>query len=317
MKLSSIPLFDLLSDCNSILIAGAGGGFDVYSGIPLYFALRAQGKEVHLANLSFAVLPDDPVSRITPKCAKVTADSSGSETYFPERTLCRWLRETQQIETAIYSFPRCGVVPLREAYSKLVTLLQLDAIVLVDGGTDSLMRGDEAGLGTPEEDISSIAAVHGVEVRQKLLSCLGFGVDFFHGVCHAHFLEAVAALTRSNAFLGVFNVLPQMREGELYVEAIDYCTRHTPLHPSIVSTSISSAVQGHYGNHHVVQRTAGSDLWINPLMPIYWSFLLEAVYDRNIYVKNLENTLSIHDLSQRISAFRARCEVRAWDEIPV
>ena len=41
----------------------------------------------------------------------------------------------------------------------LIEQLQLDTIILVDGGTDSLMRGDEAKLGTPEEDMASIAAV--------------------------------------------------------------------------------------------------------------------------------------------------------------
>ncbi|MFF7988525.1 hypothetical protein ACFZDG_01885 [Kitasatospora xanthocidica] len=36
------------------------------------------------------------------------------------------------------------------------------AVLLVDGGTDILMRGDEAGLGTPEEDMASLAAVAGL-----------------------------------------------------------------------------------------------------------------------------------------------------------
>jgi len=38
-------------------------------------------------------------------------------------------------------------------------------------------------LGTPEEDIASIAAVHQLQLDTKLLVCLGFGVDTFHGVC--------------------------------------------------------------------------------------------------------------------------------------
>ena len=56
--------------------------------------------------------------------------------------------------------------PLREAYRALIAHHGIDAIVLVDGGTDILMRGDEAGLGTPEEDMLSLAAVAGLdEVR--------------------------------------------------------------------------------------------------------------------------------------------------------
>lgn len=41
-----------------MLVAGAGGGFDIYAGLPLAFALEAEGKDVHLANLSFNSLAD-------------------------------------------------------------------------------------------------------------------------------------------------------------------------------------------------------------------------------------------------------------------
>ncbi|XTZ16521.1 hypothetical protein ACQSSU_03785 [Micromonospora echinospora] len=37
-----------------ILIEGAGGGFDVYAGLPLALALWGAGVTVHLANLSLA-----------------------------------------------------------------------------------------------------------------------------------------------------------------------------------------------------------------------------------------------------------------------
>jgi len=40
------PLLTRLRQHERVLIAGAGGGFDVYAGLPLYFALRAAGKRV-------------------------------------------------------------------------------------------------------------------------------------------------------------------------------------------------------------------------------------------------------------------------------
>ncbi len=49
-------LFAALKDSERILVAGAGGGFDVYAGLPLAFALMDLGKTVHLANLSFSAL---------------------------------------------------------------------------------------------------------------------------------------------------------------------------------------------------------------------------------------------------------------------
>jgi hypothetical protein len=39
---AELPLFERLSGVRSVLIAGAGGGFDVYTGIPLFLTLREQ-----------------------------------------------------------------------------------------------------------------------------------------------------------------------------------------------------------------------------------------------------------------------------------
>ena len=49
----NLPIAHLTEDSENILIAGAGGGFDIYSGLPLYFHFHNQGKKVHLANYSF------------------------------------------------------------------------------------------------------------------------------------------------------------------------------------------------------------------------------------------------------------------------
>jgi hypothetical protein len=83
-------------------------------------------------------------------------------------------------EVPVYCFDNTGFRPLREGYRAVVNQLQVDTVVLVNGGTDSLMRGDEAGLGTPEVDACSIAAVDELELPRKYQVCLGFGADAFH-----------------------------------------------------------------------------------------------------------------------------------------
>src|SRR4051794_15578352 len=55
-SLAMPPLFAALAPARRVLIAGAGGGFDIYAGLPLAIALWSAGKDVHLANLSFAQL---------------------------------------------------------------------------------------------------------------------------------------------------------------------------------------------------------------------------------------------------------------------
>ncbi len=50
----NLPIINQLSNCNNLLIAGMGGGFDIFCGLPIYFELQKLGKKVHLANLTFS-----------------------------------------------------------------------------------------------------------------------------------------------------------------------------------------------------------------------------------------------------------------------
>src|SRR5262249_60771336 len=74
-----------------ILIAGAGGGFDVYAGLPLYLALRAAGKQVVLANLTFTYLGETDVRYLAPHLGVGTGETTGADRYFPARRLCEGL----------------------------------------------------------------------------------------------------------------------------------------------------------------------------------------------------------------------------------
>jgi hypothetical protein len=211
----SLALFTRLRDARRVLVAGAGGGFDIYAGLPLALALRAAGKEVHLANLSFADLYGlDLDVWLDHDVAAIRPDTAARGDYFPEHTLARWL-DDHGLPSTVYAFNRTGVQPLRAAYRALLAQLGgVDAIVLVDGGTDILMRGDESGLGTPEEDMASLAAVNGLaEVPHRLVACLGFGVDAYHGVNHTLVLENLAALERDGAYLGTFSLSRNSHEG--------------------------------------------------------------------------------------------------------
>jgi hypothetical protein len=316
MDVFDSPLGAALAPARRILLAGAGGGFDIFCGLPLFFALRALGKEVHLANLSFTWLQKSSGRRRSPVWLEVTADSTGPEHYFPELHLCRFLRR-QGIETSIHCFERTGVKPLTETYRALTAELAPDAVVLVDGGTDSLMRGDEAGLGTPVEDVASILAASAVECPRKLLVAVGFGVDTFHGVCHADFLRSVAELTGDGGFLGAFSLTREMPSVQAWREAVLDVFRAMPNHPSIVSASVLSAVEGRYGDYHMTHRTQGSELFINPLMGLCWVFQLDAVARRLLYADRVRETESPLELASAIEKFRMEHpDIRKWQTLP-
>ncbi|MFF7122263.1 DUF1152 domain-containing protein [Streptomyces sp. NPDC008240] len=305
------PLFfTRLREARRVLVAGAGGGFDVYAGLPLAFALRSAGAEVHLANLSFSDLYGLSLDTwVAEDVAAVRPDTPLRGDYFPERALARWLG-SQGMPDTVYAFPRTGVEPLRAAYRALLDHLGgVDAVVLVDGGTDILMRGDEHGLGTPEEDMASLAAVAGLdEVPHRLVACLGFGVDAYHGVNHSLFLENLAALDREGAYLGAFSLPGASQEGALYLDAVAHAQQCHESHPSIVHGSVAAAVRGDFGDVRFTERTRDSELFVNPLMSLYFCVDLPALARANLYLDRLEGTMLMRQISSVIAGFR--------DELP-
>jgi hypothetical protein len=312
-----IPFFQALEDTKNVLIAGGGGGFDVFSGLPLYFYLKKQNKKVHLANLSFTNLGFCDGERPMPSLVRVLPNTGGSRQYFPEVHLSGWLSDRFG-ETPVYAIERVGARPVANAYQWLADTLGFDTLVLIDGGTDVLMRGDECGLGTPKEDMASLFAAEALPKSiRKLLVCIGFGIDTFHGVCHAHFLENVAALIEDGGYLGAWSLMREMEEFQLYREAFDYVSARMPGKESIVNTSIISAANGWFGNEHASKRTEGAELFINPLMTLFWAFRLENVARRNLYLERLSQTNSYDELSLAIEAFRASLpKNRGWKDIP-
>ncbi|MCU0437014.1 MAG: DUF1152 domain-containing protein [Raineya sp.] len=318
-SLNQIPLFTKLQTSQNILIAGAGGGFDVYAGIPLYISLKSQGKNVYLANLSFTELAISKGNLLFPNCWEINAQCRELD-YFPEKYLCEWLNKFyNQDNSVVFAFKRTGVLPLKKAYQNLVEKLEIDTIILVDGGTDSLLFGDEQSLGTPTEDSSSIVAVSELEsIKYKYLLALGFGIDHFHGVHHYQVLENIAKLSRTHDYLGCFSLLYDSSEGQAFSSLVEYSNSRTKWYlTSIVNNSINSALKGFYGDYHATQKTESSELWINPLMSIYWAFELEGIYKNLLYKDFIKNSMTMEEIKNGIENFRNIASIKKAKNIPL
>jgi hypothetical protein len=302
-SMAEILLFARLRGARNVLVAGAGGGFDVYSGLPIALALESAGATVHLANWSFSEL-SDPGFWIAPGLAEVRPDSEGSDEYFPERTLARWLASHGR-DQPVYAFTPTGAKPLADRYRILADRLHLDAVVLVDGGTDILLRGDEAGLGTPEEDMTSLAALWRLEeIPTRLLASIGFGIDAHHGVSHTQVLENIAALTGVGAYLGAFSIPSSSDEALAYLAAVAHADEATRRRTSLVNGQIAAALQGKFGNAQFSVRTARTELFVNPLMGIYFTFELDGVAANNHYLDRIVETQTTYDVGLAIERYR-------------
>ncbi|EGF91166.1 hypothetical protein ABI_25800 [Asticcacaulis biprosthecium C19] len=310
-----LPLSELFQPERRVLIAGAGGGFDVYCGLPLALSIVAAGGFVVLGNLSFTRVAQCGGERISDAAWRV--DRQAAELpYFPEKWLCEWLGR-QGLELPVYAFDRVGVAPIADAYRAVITTHAIDRVVLVDGGTDSLIFGDEPGLGTVCEDAVSLVAADIATGGQAILAAIGFGIDHFHGVSHHSFLENVSRMIRRNGFLGSFSLPTDTRESRALLDLIEYANQRQPLHMSIVVNSLAAALRGEFGDYHTTSRTTGTELFINPLMLQLWCFRVHAVVREMIYGDALRDTKTAHEAQAVIDAHREEVSVRPRRPVPL
>lgn len=309
------PFLDRLQAASRVLIAGIGGGFDVYAGIPLAVHLRRRGVAVHFANLSFAHLQDSGAEPLDP-VTWVVSENLRDLPYFPERWLAEWLARQGWAEP-VYGLAKTGVRPLQAAYEGLLARLDPDLVILVDGGTDALIFGDEPGLGTVVEDVVSLLAAVGAAGERCLLACIGFGVDHFHGISHHAFLENAAQIVRAGGYLGSFGLASGTPETEAFLDLVAYANQRQPRHQSIVANSIASALRGEFGNHQATARTAGSELFINPLMAQYWTFQASAVVEEMGFADALARTDTFGQASRVIEGHHDGVPLRPRRPLPL
>lgn len=312
------PVLARLAGCRRVLLAGCGGGYDVLGAVPLLAALRARGVDVSLASLSFTYLNGLDGARQDlehPNLYEVDGTTATELKYCPEAWLARFLDERAAEPSGaghvVHCFDKTGAIPLTDAYRALAARLQLDAIVLVDGGIDALLRGDERSIGTPSEDLASLVAVADTDVPTKLLACVGLGSEWRDGISHADALERVAVMTRRGAFLGAAALIPGTPETDLYRDALAYVFQHqADMKRSHVHAVIDAACRGEFGDR-------GPHVWLSPLMNLFWFFDATAVIADHAFLPTLRGTHTIWDVAARVEAARKELAIRPRAEIPI
>jgi len=253
----------------NILLAGAGGGWDLCGGLPLLYQWRETCKIV-LANFSALAEGFD----VRP----------ASVTDHPEGKLAEILG------LPVHVFGKAGFKRLRAGYEKLLAEHAIDTIILVDGGVDSLMRGDEEGCGTIFQDTISVAVVDSLDVPTKILACVGFGTETEEGVCHYRALENIAALTKDGGFLGACALTANMEAFQFYeqvcVEAFARSNSSSHIHARVIP-----GVHGEFGQFgDIFDLLSDMPPFVSPLASIYWFFDVAAVARRNILIPAFADT---------------------------
>jgi hypothetical protein len=302
-----------LGDPRRVLLAGCGGGYDVLGAVPLRHVLRARGIAVELASLSFAYLNGLDRARQDaelPNLYAVGGDAATERAYCPEAWLARWLDGDAGSAHVVWSFDKTGVRPLARAYRALVERLAIDAIVLVDGGIDAVLRGDETSLGTPAEDLVSLAAATSAGVPVAL-ACVGLSAELRDGIPHAQVLERFAGLARAGAYLGA----------EALVAGTPSCAAYEA---ALAAVLAGQAEQKQSHVHRVITRSLHGEfgavaphVWLSPLASMYWFFDAHEVARGHRFLDELRATDSIWEVAARIEAARKQLAIRDREAIPI
>ena len=312
-----LPFDALLPQEATVLIAGMGGGFDVFCGLPIYFELKRRGYIVHLANLSFSALAEYQDGEwLSSTLVGVGPGASELSGYHPERFLARWFHESQGEEITVWCFEAAGTQALVSDYRRLLHRLHLDGIVLIDGGVDSLTRGDEEWCGSILEDYVSLAAVSLLqEVPMRVMACIGMGAE--GDVSYARIFENIAAVNAQGGFLGASALLAQSEAYRLYEESLTYVHQQPGQQPSVINASVVSSARGHFGDFHLTERTRGSELWISPLMSLYWFFSVDGVAVQNLFLQPLQEASSMGEAFAATYEAREKMVLRSTPRIPL
>lgn len=310
MKLN-IPILEKIPADATILIAGAGGGYDIFSGLPLFFELEDLGYDVHLANFSFSdVVGLYEGEQLSDTLVGVSIDVEHTEDYFPEYYLAEWFFDERNEFVTVWCFQKTGARPLIQNYRLLTKHLGVDCIILVDGGVDSLMRGDEPNPGTLLEDTLSIIAVNEMNhVPLRFLTCIGLGIEFEIG--YAHLFQNISALAKLSGFLGSCSLIKQMPTFQKYKEAVLYTFDQQPKYPSVICSSLISSVHGEYGDYHLTNKTKGNELRISTLMAMYWFFDLQVVAKQNYLIQDLKASYTVDEAWNKMNEVKATLSDRA------
>lgn len=289
----------------TVLLAGAGGGWDVLGAVPLAYELEGSGCRVVLANYSSLV-------------AGFTARLAQAEDVIESAI-------AQALGKPVYVFGKEGATRLRAGYEEIVQDHGIDTIILVDGGVDSLMRGDEEGPGSILQDALSLLVVNGLSVPCKLLACIGFGTETDEGVCHYRVLENMAALAKDGTFLGACALTKAMAAFQFY-EKVCRTVFQLPIMRSHVHTRIIPAVQGEFGRYEMfddafqpLDLLSARPPFLSPLMSLYWFFEVAGVFGRNVLAPHLVGTESYADAQSAYEEQNRllRGKLRATKEIPL
>jgi len=282
-----------------ILIAGCGGGYDIFTGLPIYFSLLELNIPIYLASFSFTKIELlDKHQKLSDNIYLITPGQEISESvYFPEQLLAN------KLNIPIIAFAYVGgVVTLEKSYRDIIKLYNIKTIILADGGCDSILFGTEEELATPVEDMMNIFVVNKLLkdniINLAYLSILGITADY-HSVNPVDVKNNIDYLKNNGALVMEYRLNNRCDISKRYVDVVLACQ----IDKSIVNCSILEAINNNFGDiisHYLRNRLGENKIFIAPITSNNYIFKLSVVADSVKYLGLLDGVDDSDEIDQII-----------------
>jgi len=262
----------------------------LFSSLPIYYALRKLGKNVHLAVYSqtdFQKMPDEAqpvvVSQVLIGANSIFNKNPGD--YYPEGDLAKWLKETQKINTNVWMFRKTGANQLRISYKQLIERFKAQAIILVDNNFESLIQLPEDGFGKSVDGHINLASLNSIEIPKFLIST-GFGVE--KRLSYYNILKNISNVNKQGGLFGSCSLLNFMNCFKFYKDAIANSWNESEYNNKIIG-----AAEGEFVDDETIHL-------ISPLINQYWFFNGDAIIYNNQLISYIEDSVTYDEAMQEI-----------------
>lgn len=272
-----------LENSKSILIVGAGGGSDILCGIPLYYTFLKQGKNVHLANLTHTDLKTihqhtDPII-LEPNVVGANSIIKSPSQNYVEGYLSQFFKATLNQDKIVWMLNRTHVQDLKKAFERLVAHLEIDAIVLVDGGIDSIMRGDEGKNMLTSNFVETTLLLATIQNMELICDNL-FLVSCNTNLNYQNILgKNISLLSSQGGFYGSCSIVSYMNSYKLMKSADLYLEHNN------IATSVKYFIKCIDSNFEDDEEKNGlvQFLFFNPVALAYNNVIVHKILDTNSY----------------------------------
>lgn len=289
----------------TVILAGCGGGYDIFGCIPLFYSLTKVDKI--LTNLSFTsteVLDNlaglNHVTKLLKGLYLIPPGTYAEECYyFPEYELANKLNhDIYIIHNSI------TIQEMISCYEYLIKYRSpgIEKVYLIDGGCDLLLSGNETELATPVEDMMHLKAIDTLPIKEKYVCAIGLNVDCGDGVIEAELVQRLKYLEDQGIII----------EREIWslddsnVQKYYQITKSCNLKNTVVHSYIICALNDQYGlitPKHLIHKIKNTTVNVGTLTKTFVKLDLDKLVRIISYFDDLDITMDFEQIDQVIENY--------------